>query len=245
MLAPDDQRRQLPGEVEPVGGAHTLATEIDDTPHGVQERLAGVGVLERHEVAPNLLEVGARAESGTPERVRDLPTLRRPATQSQGSTLRRPAAPPPGAAGGAHDRGRRSRPARGARSAPGTGRRTASRPRRRANARRSFRAPRRAPRAGRESRSRRHRASSLPAAWTSPLPEEIRGDYRVAACRARGSRPPTSPSFPRSRGGEPGEGRSRPSIAEPMTVEGDSARSQHASDMAFLPSEVFARCRDG
>src|SRR4029453_19495786 len=71
VLSPDDQRRQLRGQIEPVGGADTLATQVDDAPHGVQERLAGVGLLERHETAPYLLEAGTRPPPEAPQRVRD------------------------------------------------------------------------------------------------------------------------------------------------------------------------------
>ena len=71
VLAPDDERRQLRGQVEPVGGAHALAAQVDDPPHRVQERPPGLGLLERDEAAPRLLEVGARAQPEAPERVHD------------------------------------------------------------------------------------------------------------------------------------------------------------------------------
>jgi hypothetical protein len=154
VLAPDDQRWHLLGQIEPVDGADTLATQIDEAPHRVQERLAGVGFLERHEAAPDLPGRArpCRHRAVRPHRARAAP-------------LRLQGAPPPGGADAARDRGRRSTLRRGVRSARETGTRTALRRRPPASARRSFLASRRARRAGREPHSRRPRASSLPAAW--------------------------------------------------------------------------------
>jgi hypothetical protein len=67
-LAPDDQRRELPGEIEPVVGAHPLAAHVEDAAHGVEEGSASVDVSERDEALPYPLEIGAcpQAEATEP-----------------------------------------------------------------------------------------------------------------------------------------------------------------------------------
>jgi ketosteroid isomerase-like protein len=62
FLAPDDHRRQLGGEIESVIGAYALTSEVDQASHGLEERPASLGFLERDERAPHLTEIRARTE---------------------------------------------------------------------------------------------------------------------------------------------------------------------------------------
>ena len=176
VLAPDDHRRHVCGQVETVAGARTLPPDVDDRPDRVEERLAGVGVGQRHKAAPNLVQVGTRAQPGAPEEACH-PVHRvaqSAAAEQRAAPIRRPVTPPPAGGGGVHVRGHHWRRAPCARSAPGTDRRTASPPRRRANARGSSRARSRARRAGRELRWRRRRASNRPSASpTSHAPRDL------------------------------------------------------------------------
>jgi len=45
-LAPDDQERDVLGEVEAIGGVHPLSQRIHDRPQRVHEGRAGLRVLE-------------------------------------------------------------------------------------------------------------------------------------------------------------------------------------------------------
>src|SRR5207253_219318 len=48
---PDDERRYLGGQIQPVGGAHRLSAQVDDGAQGAKEGPAAIGVGERR-VAP-------------------------------------------------------------------------------------------------------------------------------------------------------------------------------------------------
>src|SRR5664280_2394709 len=54
MVAPNDERRRVRGQVEAVCGAHRLAARVDHGPHGTDEGTAALAFRQRLVGAPHL-----------------------------------------------------------------------------------------------------------------------------------------------------------------------------------------------
>ena len=167
VLAPDEQRRHLRGQVEAVARRDALAADVHDA-RGRCARRPAAPPCRPSDANPRAISSRSRPgrrPARPSSRAIEAPAFRSGSAHSSGSTYsarregrgaQQQAAPP--------RRGRRSRRAPAARPAPGTGRRTASPPLRRASGRRSSPCRRRGRSAGRARRSRRRRASSRRAA---------------------------------------------------------------------------------
>src|SRR4051794_11753712 len=70
-LAPDDQRREMGGEVEAIGRGHTLSAGVDRRAGGVYEGAARVGVAERRDPGRDAREILARLQPDARQRARD------------------------------------------------------------------------------------------------------------------------------------------------------------------------------
>ena len=68
LLAPDQHRRDLLGEVEEVTGVDPLSLRVDDRARRVNERPPGVGVAQRVKALRQAAHVGALPHSEAPER---------------------------------------------------------------------------------------------------------------------------------------------------------------------------------
>ena len=134
-LAPDDQRRHRPQQIQAVERRDLLAVDVDHRAQRLQERLARARILERAERSSDRLDEDGLSPA---ERPSPAPT-RSIAPRTMGWAPREtsadaPGSGRPGAAGSPRGRGRRSRPAPAARPCAGTARRRPSRPHRRASA---------------------------------------------------------------------------------------------------------------